>query len=79
MYFWRTTAGSEVDVIIETQSGLVPLEIKLSQTPRLEMAKELQAFRRDFTTKALPGYVVYPGDVILPLGEGATALPLSRL
>lgn len=79
LYFWRTTAGSEVDVIIETQSGLVPLEIKLSQTPRLEMAKEIQSFRRDFAAKALPGYVVYPGDVVLPLGKGSTALPLSRL
>jgi predicted AAA+ superfamily ATPase len=79
MYYWRTTAGSEVDVVIETQSGLVPLEIKLSQTPRLEMAKEIQAFRRDFKGKAMPGYVIYPGDVILPLGEGITALPLNRL
>ena len=79
MYFWRTTAGSEVDVIIETQAGLVPLEIKLSQTPRLEMAREIKAFQRDFTKKVLPGYVVFPGDVMLPLGEGVTALPLSRL
>lgn len=79
MYYWRTTAGSEVDLILDTQSGLIPLEIKLSQTPRLEMAKEIQAFRRDFAAKALPGYVVYPGDVVLPLGEGTTALPLSRL
>ena len=79
MYFWRTTAGSEVDVIIETQAGLVPLEIKLSQTPRSGMAKEIQAFRRDFSTKALPGYVVYPGEMLLPLGEGIRALPLSLL
>lgn len=79
MYYWRTTAGSEVDVIIETQSGLVPLEIKLSQTPRLEMAKELQTFRRDFKEKALPGYVIHPGNIALPLGEDITALPLSRL
>jgi uncharacterized protein len=79
MYFWRTTAGSEVDLILATQSGLIPLEIKLSQTPRLEMAKEIQAFRRGFPAGALPGYVVYPGDIVLPLGEGVTALPLSRL
>lgn len=79
MYYWRTTAGAEVDVIIETQSGLVPLEIKLSQTPRLEMAKELQVFRRDFKEKTLPGYVIHPGNVALPLGEGVTALPLSML
>lgn len=79
MYYWRTVAGSEVDVIIETQSGLVPLEIKLSQTPRLEMAKELHAFQRDFKENALPGYVIYPGNTVLPLGEGVTALPLNRL
>jgi predicted AAA+ superfamily ATPase len=79
MYYWRTVAGSEVDVIIEIQSGLVPLEIKLSQTPRLEMAKELHAFQRDFKENALPGYVIYPGDTALPLGEGVTALPLNRL
>ena len=79
MYFWRTTAGSEVDIILETQAGLIPIEIKLSQTPCLEMAKEIKAFQRDFTTKVLPGFVVFPGDVMLPLGEGVTALPLSRL
>lgn len=79
MYFWRTTTGSEVDLIIETQSGLVPLEIKMSQTPRVEMAKEIRAFRQACVAKALPGYVIYPGDMALPLGEGATALPLSKL
>lgn len=79
LYYWRTVAGAEVDLIVETQTGLVPLEIKLSQTPRLEMAKELHAFRSDFSAKAMPGYVVHPGDVLLPLGHGVTALPLSML
>ncbi len=79
IYFWRTAAGSEVDVIVDTQSGLVPLEIKKNQTPRLEMAKEIQSFLRDFGKQALPGYVVYPGDLVLPLGKGVSALPLNRL
>jgi uncharacterized protein len=79
LYFWRTAAGSEVDVIIDTQSGLIPLEIKLSQTPRPMMASGIQGFRRDFPDKVLPGYVVHPGEISLPLGEGVTSLPLSRL
>jgi len=79
LYYWRTVAGSEVDIIIETQSGLLPLEIKLSETPRLEMAKGIHAFRRDFKEKALPGYVIHPGNVVLPIGPGVTALPLGRL
>jgi predicted AAA+ superfamily ATPase len=79
MYYWRTVAGSEVDIIIETQSGLLPLEVKLSQTPRLDMAKEIHAFQRDFGGKALPGYVIHPGSMLLPLGQGVTALPLGML
>jgi len=79
LYYWRTTAGSEVDVIIDTQAGLLPLEIKLSETPRPEMANEIRVFQSDFKEKALPGYVIHPGSVVLPLGPGVTALPLSRL
>ena len=79
LYYWRTTAGSEVDLIVETQGGLIPLEIKLSETLRPEMAKELHAFQADFKEKALPGYVIYPGNMLLPLGPGAVALPLNRL
>lgn len=79
LFYWRTTTGAEVDVIVETQSGLIPIEIKLSETPRLEMAKEIHVFQRDFESKALPGYVIHPGDVTLPLGQGVTALPLAKL
>lgn len=79
LYYWRTAAGSEVDLVIETQSGLIPIEIKLSATPRPEMAKEILSFQRDFKQKALPGYVIHPGNTLLPLGQGVTALPLNRL
>lgn len=79
LYYWRTVAGSEVDVVIETQSGLIPMEIKLSETPRPEMAKEILAFQRDFKSKALPGYVIHSGNITLPLGQGVTALPLNNL
>ncbi|MGA2489335.1 MAG: ATP-binding protein, partial [Anaerolineales bacterium] len=79
LYYWRTVAGSEVDVVVETQSGLIPIEIKLSETPRPEMVREIHAFQRDFKEKALPGYLVYPGAMVLPLGQGVTALPLGSL
>ncbi|GAP12674.1 predicted ATPase [Longilinea arvoryzae] len=79
MYFWRTAAGSEVDIIIDTQAGLVPIEVKLSQTPRPEMAVELHSLLNDLKGRALPGFVIHPGNVVLPMGEGVTALPVSRL
>lgn len=79
LYFWRTAAGAEVDVVIDTQGAFIPLEIKLSETPRPEMAKELTSFQRDFKGKTAPGYVIHPGEMSLPLGSGITSLPLMNL
>jgi len=79
VYFWRTSAGTEVDIVVETGGRLVPIEVKLSATPRSAMASSIKAFREDFGDKALPGYVVHPGDVRLPLGAGLTALPFAEL
>ena len=36
LYYWRTTAGSEVDLVIETQGNLVPLEVKLSNREKVK-------------------------------------------
>jgi hypothetical protein len=79
LYFWRTAAGSEVDLVIETQDRLIPLEIKLSETPRPEMAKEIVNFQKDFEGKAGQGYVIHPGQMTLPLGKGVMTLPLANL
>jgi predicted AAA+ superfamily ATPase len=79
IYFWRTMAGTEVDIVIETGEKLVPIEVKLSATPRPIMASAVKTFQKDLKDKTMPGYVVHPGDVILPLGSGVTALPFARL
>jgi len=79
VYFWRTSAGTEVDIIVETEGKLVPIEVKLSATPRPEMASSIKAFQTALGDKTLPGYVVHPGDVRLPLGSKVSALPFSDL
>jgi len=79
LYFWRTVAGAEVDVVVEAQKVMIPLEIKLSETPRPEMAKELIGFQRDFEGKTEPGYVIHPGKMALPLGHDIASLPLMDL
>jgi len=79
LYFWRTTAGSEVDLLVDVGGQLVPLEAKLSATPRPEMAKAIRAFRASLPAQAHPGYVVHPGDSRLPLGGGVSALPYADL
>jgi len=79
IYFWRTIAGTEVDFVVEAGGKLVPIEVKLSSTPRPAMASAIKTFQKDFEDKAMPGYVVHPGDIMLPLGSGVTALPFAEL
>jgi len=79
VYFWRTMKGTEVDLVVETAGKLVPIEVKLSATPRPAMAASLKGFRRDLGSAAMPGYVVHPGDLHTTLGEGASALPFGEL
>ncbi len=78
IYFWRTMAGTEIDFIIETGSKLVPIEVKLSATPRPAMANQIKTFQKDFGDGALPGYVVNPGESPLPLGSGVMAWPFGN-
>ncbi len=79
VYFWRTSTGMEVDFIVATRGKLVPIEVKLSATPRAEMASAIRMFRKDMGDLAAPGYVVHPGEIRLPLGPNVTALPFLEL
>ena len=79
VYFWRTSAGTEVDILVEVDGNVVPLEVKLSSTPRPGMAKGIVALRADLGKRVMPGYVVHPGDIRLPLVPGVTALPFAEL
>lgn len=79
VYFWRTSAGAEVDLVVDTGAMLIPIETKLSATPRPAMADGILKLRRDLGKAVGPGYVVHPGTVTLPLAPGVTALPFDAL
>ncbi|MEJ2448134.1 MAG: hypothetical protein P8Y37_09385, partial [Anaerolineales bacterium] len=68
-----------VDFVVEFGAKLVPIEVKISATPRPAMASAVKTFQKDFGDKALAGYIVHPGDIMLPLGPNLTALPFSKL
>lgn len=79
VYFWRAMAGSEVDFVVDTGERLIPIEVKLSGTPRPAMGNAIRRFRSDIGSKAGDGYVVHPGSMRLPLGSNVTALPFGAL
>lgn len=79
IYFWRTSSGIEVDIVVEVNGKLIPIEVKLSSTPRPAMAAGIKSFREALGKKVGKGYIVHPGDIHLPLGPAAIALPFTEL
>lgn len=77
--FWRTATGEEVDLLIETPTGLLPIEVKAGATPSAAMARGIHRFREQVANVRPEGYVVHPGDTLLPLGQGVLALPFDGL
>ncbi|MBF0548796.1 MAG: ATP-binding protein [Candidatus Riflebacteria bacterium] len=51
MYFWRTSNGAEVDLIVEREGRLIPIGIKSSSTPNSKMLGGLKLFRETFQKK----------------------------
>jgi hypothetical protein len=79
VYFWRTAAGQEVDLIVDNGEQLIPIEIKLNATPQPAMAAGIVAFQELFGRRAGPGWLVHPGDTQLPLAPAVRSLPFAEL
>jgi len=77
--FWRTASGQEVDLLLEQNGRLVPIEVRATATPRPGMASGLQDFLRDYPHRADRGWLVHLGTHVLPLTPGVTAVPLEMV
>ena len=61
LYFWRDSVGEEIDLIIETGKKLVPVEIKLSSTPKPDFAKFLFKWQDICTDKIEHANIIFGG------------------
>jgi predicted AAA+ superfamily ATPase len=78
MYFYRDRNGREIDLIIERNGALHPVEIKRTATPSVNDAKHfevLNSFHREIGT----GAVICLRDSPIPLDGNVIATPLSSL
>ena len=63
VYFWRDSAGHEIDLLIDTGGdNLLPIEIKSGQTFNPDFAKELNWWRATSGSGERSGVVVYGGE-----------------
>lgn len=75
LFYWRTTLGEEVDIVIETAGRLLPIEIKATTRPRLSDAAHLRAFRDEYGKQARAGLLLHCGERIEWIAPGVLAAP----
>ena len=79
LYFWRTAGGHEVDFILDDGQQLIPIEAKLTATPKPEHAHALERFQALFGPRAARGLLVCLCRERFPLTSSVDAVPLGAL
>ncbi len=79
MFFWRTSSGVEVDVLIQSGAMLVPVEVKKIGTPKSKMAASIKTLFEDFGERMPRGFIVYTGNTKSPVARNITAVPFNQL
>ncbi len=75
-YHWRTHNGMEVDLILERDGKLYPIEIKYKSSVTNRDLKGLKAFRESYAGASIQkGIIIYGGERCFQLDEHTIALP----
>ena len=75
LLYWRTSIGEEVDFVIETGSGLLPIEVKATARPRYRDTTHLRTFRAEYGERSRPGLLLHSGDLVDWLTPEVLAAP----
>ncbi len=79
-YHWRTSGGAEVDLILEKNGKLYPIEMKCKTNLSKADVTGLRAFRATYPHQEIShGLVIYLGKEIFKLDEHTTAIPWNLL
>jgi predicted AAA+ superfamily ATPase len=62
LYFWRDSAGHEIDLLFETDGVLTPIELKSAETIASDFFSGLDYWRRLTADPEAPAALIYGGD-----------------
>ena len=77
LYYWRTSAGAEVDFIIERHGSLIPIEVKWRESINSKSLMGIKIFLKDFEKLSPWGVVLYKGKELLRLQENLFLVPFA--
>ena len=73
--YWRTATGLEVDLVVETPTRLLPVEIKAAARVRPSDTRGLEAFLDEYPELTDGGLLLYGGREVYPLTQRVLAVP----
>jgi hypothetical protein len=80
LYHWRTAAGAELDLLLELDGKLYPIEIKAKTTITGHDLSGMRAFRQTYKDAAvMAGIVLYAGKECYLLDQHTIAVPWNAL
>ena len=79
LYHWRTADGREVDLVIEADDMLLPIEVKSTMRPRAGDTAGLRVFRAAHPDRARSGLLLHAGDRTEWLTADVLAVPWWRV
>ena len=79
VFYWRTTIGEEVDLVIESGDQLLPIEVKATGRPRLSDTAHLRTFRAEYGANARAGLLLHTGTTLEWLAPDVLAAPWWRV
>lgn len=77
LFFWRDNTGNEIDLILDQDNKLTPVEIKSGQTITDEYFKNLRFWAKLSGSES--GYVVYGGQDFQKRSNGVNVIPFTRM
>lgn len=79
-YHWRSNGGAEVDVVMELNGRLYPIEIKCKTHVTRQDARGLKAFRETYPNQLMaPGIIIYAGKQSYRLDDQVLVLPWNAV
>ncbi len=79
IYYCRTASGIEVDFVVESRHGLLPVEVKTSPRARVEDTRSLEWFLDEYPKEANLGLLLYGGKEVVPVTKRVLAVPVGAV
>jgi predicted AAA+ superfamily ATPase len=79
LFYWRTSKGYEVDIVIQDGERLLPIEVKTTAQPSTRELASMRVFLEEYRDQAPGGVVLHTGEQTFWVADRVLAVPWWRV